>query len=264
MQVFFKAMGLRPGADLTDQSALTISGIKGMKLWTMFTHAWFHSTENVLHIVGVVAGVTFFGRELIPTMGPKKFGVLFFSSILLGAILWCAINWQRGGILIGASAGVFGLFAFFAALKPNLELNFLLLFVIPVSVRLRPLLYAVATASLVASGFYEVYGATPPFPYSPSAHVGGLLAGWLFFHFVYLSNLSRDTLINFSGLEPQDGPKLDFTDAEAEVSPEAAKRLALRTQLDRILDKINLTGLTSLTPAERRILDEAKHHLPRT
>jgi hypothetical protein len=38
-------------------------------------------------------------------------------------------------------------------------------------------------------------------------------------------------------------------------------RDALRAEVDRILDKINLHGFGSLTAAEKRSLDEARHHL---
>jgi hypothetical protein len=37
----------------------------------------------------------------------------------------------------------------------------------------------------------------------------------------------------------------------------------MRVEVDRILDKINTSGLASLTAAEKRLLDEAKNLSPR-
>jgi hypothetical protein len=37
----------------------------------------------------------------------------------------------------------------------------------------------------------------------------------------------------------------------------------LRVEVDRILDKINTSGLASLTATEKRLLDEAKNLSPR-
>ena len=37
----------------------------------------------------------------------------------------------------------------------------------------------------------------------------------------------------------------------------------IRAEVDRILDKINSHGLASLTPVERRLLDDAKDNIPR-
>ncbi len=42
---------------------------------------------------------------------------------------------------------------------------------------------------------------------------------------------------------------------------QSASRDALRAEVDRILDKINLHGFGSLTPAEKRVLDDARQHL---
>ena len=44
----------------------------------------------------------------------------------------------------------------------------------------------------------------------------------------------------------------------------AAERRQLKIDVDRILDKINSTGLRSLTPAEKSILDRAKNQLSGT
>ena len=263
MEVFFRTIGVRAGPDLTSQAALTINGLQNWRMWTVFTHAWLHSTENLLHIIAVVAGLALLGRDLIPTIGAKKFLTVFFASILLGAATWSVINWHRGGVLMGASAGVYGLLAFFALRKPGMELNFLLFFFIPVSVRLKTVLYGLAGIALAASAFYEVYGATAPFPYAPSAHIGGLIAGWLCHRLSHLKAPADDA---FPGHLNSAMDSENSTDDEADLvvsaaASVAARRQELKVEVDRILDKINSTGLRSLTVAEKRVLDRAKDHL---
>lgn len=266
MEVFFRTIGVRAGPDLTSQAALTITGLQGLRLWTILTHAWLHSTENLLHIIAVVAGLSLLGRELIPTIGAKKFLAVFFTGIVVGALVWSAINWHRGGVLIGASAGVYGLLAFYTLLRPGVELNFLLFFFIPVSVRLKTVLYGMAIVALLASGFYEVFGATAPFPYAPSAHIGGLIAGWLCYRFGQING--RTAEMSSGGLETSsDFDTSSDSDPEllAAATPSAsAQRQKLKVEVDRILDKINSTGLRSLTPAEKSILDRAKNQLSGT
>lgn len=266
LEVFFRGIGLRAGPDLTGQAALTINGLQSGRLWTVLTHAWLHSTENLLHIIAVVAGLALLGRELIPSLGSKKFLIIFFTSIILGALTWSAIHWHRGGVLIGASAGVYGLLAFYALLKPGTELNFLLFFFIPISIRLKTVLYGVAGVALVASGFYEVYGATAPFPYAPSAHIGGLIAGWLCYRFGFLKLQPTASLSAYrtSGPDSETDHESESDHMEtAEPSP-AAKRQQLKIEVDRILDKINSTGLRSLTSDEKRLLDQARDNLSGT
>ena len=163
---------------------------------------------------------------------------------------------------MGASAGVFGLVSFLAFSRPQLELNFLLFFFLPISIRLKTLLYSLATLSIGASAFYEVYGATAPFPYAPSAHLGGLIAGWLCFCFLNrqsAATLPPDLFADVDSDKPETSAP---SAANVAVVSATAKRQAVRAEIDRILDKINSTGLKSLTPAERQILDQAKNHLP--
>jgi len=145
----FRTIGVRAGPDLTSQAALTITGLQGLRLWTTLTHAGLHSTENLLHIIAVVAGLSLLGRELIPDDCAKKFLAVSFTGIVVGALVWSAINWHRGGVLIGASAGVYGLLAFYTLFRPGVELNFLLSFSSLSRSGLKTVLYGVAIVALI-------------------------------------------------------------------------------------------------------------------
>jgi membrane associated rhomboid family serine protease len=257
IELFTSSVWLHGDPDITNRLAVTISGIKELRFWTVGTYSLLHSTDNLLHIVGVVVGLLLLGRELVPVIGSARFLGVYFSSIALGALVWTAVNWQHGGMLIGGAAGVYGLIALYACLYPNLELNFLLFFVFPVTLKPKHLAWGLALADFLACAYYEVLGAKAPFVYAASAHIGGLTAGWLYYRFFYATTSSIATT------DSGEATALAWANRKSvsSASPTTAhptRREELRIEVDRILDKINSTGLSSLTAAEKRLLDEAK------
>ena len=261
VEVFSTSTGLKGDTDVAHRLAVTIDGLKELRLWTIGTYSFIHSTDNLLQIVGVIAGLLLLGRALIPEIGAPRFLAVYFSAITMGAGLWSAVNWQHGGMLIGGAAGIYGLIAFYACRYPNLELNFLLFFIFPVTLKPKHLVLGLAIADLLACAYYEIAGARAPFAYAASAHLGGLIAGLLFYKF------SRDPHVP-SPIDAPIGnaPSLWLNGKSSEPLPASAfqpanhptRREALRAEADRILDKINSTGLASLTLAEKRFLDNAK------
>jgi hypothetical protein len=98
----------------------------------------------------------------------------------------------------------------------------------------------------------------PEFAIAHSAHLGGMAAGWVYFRFVHDARWRR------GGRASHDlTHELATADDDADDSPEAAPARDLRAEVDRILDKINSHGFGSLTPQEKRVLDEAKDSLSR-
>ncbi len=83
-----------------------------------------------------------------------------------------------------------------------------------------------------------------------------MLAGWLFFRFLYANNgwdraatLRLPGWLRFKSRKP----------AAAARTPSAPWRSgSLRADVDRILDKINSHGFHSLSEEEKQILDDAK------
>lgn len=262
LQLFFQSLQVRPGPDLAQKVALSSVGIRELHLWTLLSHAWVHDTQNILQIIGVVAGLILLGGELLEPMGARKFLLLYGASIVTGGLLWTLIHWNTGGVLVGASAGICGLLAYFAWLKPNLEVRFLLFFFIPVTVRPKKFVFLFGCVSIAACFFYEIYGATAPFSYTPSAQVGGLLAGWTFYQ------MTRSGSARASKYRGLNRFTADAIGRKGQISgdPERMQPVAVSTQrerqrveIDRILDKINSTGLASLTNQEKRELNQAKN-----
>ena len=234
--------------------ALSIYGLKEWHLWTLLTHCLLHSTASPWHILFTVLGLIFVGRELETVIGAKRFLAVFAGSILLGGLCWTAVNWIYGGMEIGAGAGVFGFLVVLAGVQPGLEMS---LFFFPVSFRLKHLVYVFLAINLLGLTFYELLGAPVPLGMSPSTHLGGMLAGWLYFRFLHdleswgrVPRFSLPVWLRFGSGKRSTPP----THVYGGRRPSAA----LRADVDRILDKINSHGFGSLSDEEKRTLDEAK------
>ncbi len=243
---------------------LTVANIAAGKVWTLFTYSFLHSTGNLLHVVGNLLGLYFLGRALQPLLGAKRFAWLYAGAVMAGGLLWLATHWPGGGAAIGASAGVAGLFVLFACFHPNQPITFLLFFILPVT--LKPKYVAIGLLAFEVFGFvfYEIMGAVSPFgPIAHSAHLGGMLAGWIYFRYLHTApwrsaaarpdiELPRWLQKNAKSPTPPAPYQVDLT-----------RREDLRAEVDRILDKINSDGFGSLTADEKRLLDEARDLLSR-
>ncbi len=264
LQLFFQFLQARPGPDLFQRVALSGFSLRELRLWTLLTHAWVHDTQNILQIIMVVAGLILLGGELLKSMRPRAFLILYGTSIITGGLFWSVIHWKTGGILAGATAGICGLLAYFAWLKPELELRFLLFFFIPVAVRPKNLVLVLASISVVASVYYEIYGAIAPFAYAPSSHFGGLFAGWLYFSITErgLGQLFRLRNTKSISLSQRSRDFKTTSSTELTSLTPSKQRELLREEVDRILDKINSTGLNSLSREEKEKLNQAKNLRP--
>jgi membrane associated rhomboid family serine protease len=234
---------------------LTVRGIQQGHVWTLLTHGFLHSTSNPLHVVFSLLALVLIGRELEPQIGPRKFLLLFGGSLLVGALGWLALHWQHGGVHIGPGAGIMGLLVMLACLYSDQRMSFMPFFVFSVTVRPLYFVYALMAIDAVLLVIYEVPGAQVPFGYAPSAHLGGMLAGWIYFRFLHANNgwdrAPGFTLPRWLRLPKKKQPA-------ASISAAPRQPTDLRADVDRILDKINSQGFGSLTTEEKSTLDAAK------
>ncbi len=252
-------------SNLVRELAFSVEGLSQGRLWSPFTHWLVHSTGNLFHVGLVLAGLFLLGRELASPLGARGFVAVFGGSILTGAMLWSAVHWQTGGSLFGATAGLYGLAAAYALLYPNREIRLLLFFFFPVTLRPRYFAGALLLVDALAMLLFEIFGRASPFDYAPSAHLGGMLAGWIYCRFLHQTDWRFSRPAQPVVAARRSRPVAQPPEEEL-AGPPAAKsgsRGDIRVEIDRILDKINRDGLAALTPAERRVLDDAKDLLSR-
>lgn len=233
--------------------ALSPEALSSGFIWTIVSYAFLHG--SVLHILGNMLLVFFIGRELVPILGARRFGQLYFSAAAVGGLAWLVVRILiGGGPLVGASAAGLALLTVFACLYPNKPITLLLYFIIPITIKPKYLAYIAVGVSLFGLFFFELPGATGS-QTAHSAHLGGILTGWLFFRYV-LSQPAKAS--PRPSVELPNWFKKSRPSKADKFSVNIVNRKVLQEEVDRILDKINSRGFGALSEEEKKILDRAR------
>jgi len=215
--------------------------------WSVLTYAFLHG--SFLHLLFNMLGLFMFGPPVEGRLGGTRFVRLYLVAALGGSALSLAFAALSGpGIIIGASAAVFGVMLAFVLEWPNAPV---LVFPLPVPIRAKWLVVFIAVMSLLAGLAGAERGV------AHLAHLGGFAAALLYLRGTSLLRFARRhapqerasaVLVHRSGA------------AEGHVLPFGPPRhrgtdAATLAEVDRVLDKISATGLSSLSPDERRFLD---------
>jgi membrane associated rhomboid family serine protease len=254
--------------------ALSVPALQRGWIWTLLTHPFLHSTGFIVHVIFNLFALYFLGRELLPMLGSRRFLGLFAGATLLGGALWTATHWRFGGgeAHVGATPAVAALFTVFACFFPRQPLSFLLFFVFPVTVRPKQLVIGFLGISVLGFLIYELPGAMLPLDIrlSSSAHLGGVLAGLIYYRFGHETTWTfrrkgRDVELPAWVTRAKKTPAATPTNFQVDVAtPTLPAKENIRAEVDRILDKINSEGLPALTAAEKALLDNAKDLLSRS
>lgn len=254
LQLFLQNFG---GSDiLVRYFALSFDSLEHFKIWTLLTYSFLHAGIFHLGVNMLVLYLT--GTQIEERIGGKKTLLIYFASVLGGALLFMAASvLTQKGFLLGASAGVIGLLSAFLVMMENRVMRFLFFFVIPLNLRPRPILIFMLCIELFGFLFFEIAPHSGGSEIGYSAHLGGILSGVLT-ALALEGKLSGFSLPKFGlrktkrKLEPADSHffKVDIVDEQA-----------LRAEVNRILDKINQSGFSSLSDGEKRTLQIAKEKL---
>jgi membrane associated rhomboid family serine protease len=269
LQVLFLALPIGDKRLVTELLGLSPDRLKAGEVWRLFTYNLVHST-GLLHVAGNVLGLYFIGREVLPLIGSRRFLALYASTVICGGLAWAASNWNYGGLLLGASAGVMGLMVVFACFYPHRPITLLIFFVLPVTVKPKHLVLVLAAFDLLGYFIYEFPHAASTLGIAHSSHLGGMAAGWLFHRCViegrWFQPGSR-VQMELPGWMKRRRQAAVTPAYKVNVSPAAPSASSspadLRAEVDRILDKINSQGFGALTPEEKRRLDQARDLLSR-
>jgi len=160
-----------------------------------------------------------------------------------------------------------------AALLDKLEhqITLLLFFFLPVTLRVRWVLLFVAAITIGGWAFSEL-PSRHDWPHwhflwssqiAHSAHLGGLIFGWLAYRWLNQTNLTVQSAQEEMAPPPPRAPEPDLARSEEEetVAVTPLTRQQARAELDTLLDKISARGFGSLTAAEKRRLEELSARL---
>jgi membrane associated rhomboid family serine protease len=224
-----------------------------VRWWTPLTYMFLHT--GLPHLAVNMLMLFFFGSAVEERMGSRTFGTFYLMCGLGGAVLSLGMLFTApGGVVIGASGAILGVALAFAIYWPDAPI---FVFPIPFPIKAKWLVTFFVVANLVSA----LLGADTGVAYL--AHLGGLLFG-----FIYLKGEAmvlqrgRDAMAQVprSRRPPPNRPERD----ERETADTAARHgRAAYDEIDRVLEKISRSGLESLTPAERRLLDDRSRELRR-
>ncbi len=232
--------------------SLSPAALRSGYVWTIVTYGFLHG--SFLHILVNMLAIFFIGRILEPIIGSKSLLKVYFASILLGGVTWLLFGSGHGGILVGASAGGFGLMTFFCLLYPETLMTILLFFVIPITMKPKWILWGMIAIEGLLFLVYEMPGRSFV---ASSGHLGGILAGAIMYQLIIKHRLFSFDKIKIEAprwVKKITNPRVSSPKFTLNIS----NKKALRREVDRILDKINHEGFSSLSDEERKTLDRAK------
>jgi membrane associated rhomboid family serine protease len=209
--------------------------------WTIITYMFLHGSLG--HIFFNLLALFFFGPRLENRLGSGRFLGLYFSSGVMGALMFMIFS--PHGAVIGASGAVFGVMLGYAWFWPRDQI--LIWGIIPIEARY---LIVLTTVLALWGGFVPGAGGS----IAHFAHLGGFVGGYLFLKLLGRRSGSerfrRQSLPQTPRLETANGALERWRKIRRDTLHEVN-----RDELDRILDKISAAGIGSLTPGEREFLD---------
>ena len=240
---FFQTFSLFPGA------------IRQERFWTLFTYSYIHQAGSFLHSHIILNSIALFfiGRLVYPSLGRSRFFLIYTLAGVFGGGLWLLLQWltKSNSYLIGASASICGIFIVLALSQSDLLLRIPLLgFVL----KLETFAKIVVGIDVICLLLFELLPTGQPAVVAHSAHLGGYLAGWLYFRTLHHRNLSSSSAPQ---MEQPDWLRKVRNAPPLETTIYISDQEEMRQEVDRILDKIHRNGMESLTMEEKQTLHSA-------
>ncbi|WP_457590420.1 rhomboid family intramembrane serine protease [Geoglobus sp.] len=138
--------------------------------WQLVTSIFLHGSFDHYLVNAIV--LLFFGSELERRVGGKNYLKIFFASGIAGNVMYIIFSYATGSFApaVGASGAIYGVMGALAVIAP--EIRVLLFFVIPLSIRVAVVLFALY--NLLMTPFSIFTGV------AYVAHLGGLAVGIYF------------------------------------------------------------------------------------
>lgn len=272
VMAFLQAVDLLPRATSVAWLGFDLAQLPG-RWWTVGTYMFVH--VGVWHLLANMYGLYLFGPRLEQTWSSKKFTWFYLFCGLGGVVL--QMLFVQGGLLVGASAAVFGVMTAYAMQWPDEEIY--LMFVMPM--RVRTLVVGLFVFNLVMGVVGTGNGGTN---IAYFAHVGGVIAAYVYMRMAASSGIDqvRQRVANLPDADeppraiPRNLPRRERGDEVDDIvakskaiiakrtvtlTPTSRRREAKAEELNRVLDKISERGIESLTTDERKTLEEMSRRL---
>jgi len=226
----------------------------------LVTNGFLHA--NWTHLIFNLVALFFFSFGIEETLGSLQFTIIYFASLIGGNLLSLLIHKNEGDYSsIGASGAVCGLLFAGIALFPGMQIG-LILFSIP------GWLFGIV---FTAFSIYAIRSRRDNIGHD--AHLGGALVGMLvatlmhpdafFDNYLVILLITVPTIFFIYMIIKRPGFLLVdnyfFNSHNKNYTIDQRyniDKLDRQKEVDRILDKINRSGIKSLTAKEKQVLDE--------
>jgi len=222
-----------------------------LRPWTFITYMFVHA--GLLHLAFNMLALSFFGGAIEHRMGGPAFIGYYLLCGLGGAMLSYAMMLVLKDVrpVVGASGAIYGVLLAFGWTWPNHPVT---VFPFPEPIPARWLVALLLGLSLLLD-WIGLSGDV-----AHLAHLGGIAAG---FAYLKLQDMRLSKAERHLRRTPERGVLVQPAVRAARGSEPVVRKprtvpLPDRTQqeVDRVLDKISASGMASLTPAERKFLEE--------
>jgi membrane associated rhomboid family serine protease len=251
--VLFSLLGLNAAAFVTqlvltswnrqfvlEYLALSDRGISQAYAWQFFTAPLLYN--NVWHFLAIMLVLYFVGRDVESIIGQRQFLFLYLFGAFSGELGHLFLM-PSDCVLFAGGGGVAAIFVAYATILPELEMTTLLLFMVPVRLKLRRVAQ-LALLGAIALVLFDRAGTV-----GHSAFLGGAAAGWFYAHLLGFGRTSLlQRMLRQRHVE------------EARLRSMAADQFVAE-EIDPLLEKISRCGLASLSRRERRLLEQAREKM---
>jgi len=219
-------------------------------IWQPFTYMFLHG--GWMHIFFNLIALWMFAGELEMVWGRTRF-LRYYMLSGLGAGLFIAlmnyvafVNYGSSAVTIGASGAIYAILLAYAVLWPDREV--LLYFLFPIKIK-----YLV-----LAFGLMEFFGTISSSAgrggnISHIGHLGGIISGFILIKLMRNSAVSKKSKISFF----ENFKKKNRLNSKKRVID---NRIEAKRIIDELLGKIARSGMSSLTPDEKKKLEWARKH----
>jgi membrane associated rhomboid family serine protease len=246
------------------------------KWWTALTFMFVHG--GFWNVAANMVALFLFGPRLEQAWGTRRFLRFYAFGALAGLIAFAAFV-HNGSVLIASSAPVFAVAVAYAMLWPTDEVFILGIWPLRVWTAVLTLI-----ATNLALGIYDGSPNPTGLHFEYLAHLAGAIGAWAFMRTPGAPSLEqlRQRVSRVPDAEdhprpiPKSQPRARERDETDEIVQRSRAIVARRSavsrsggakssephdEVNRVLDKISATGIESLTPAERRTLEEMSKYL---
>lgn len=234
--------------------------------WQFLTYGFCHDPDKIGHILGNMLGLFFLGQEVERHYGSKTFLRMYLTSLVLCSVVWGlteAVFIQRPegsmATLIGASGAVTTVVMLFAFNFPRRTILFMMFIPMPAWV---------LGVMIVVFNLFGAHSAGADNRVAFDVHLTGAAYGYLFFRTQWaigsLAFLGSAAGGSSPARKPSSGGRGGFLSKlrwpgsrpALKIHQPEERMTVLDEQADAVLDKLHREGIQSLSPRERRILEE--------